>query len=124
MDTEKQRQRRRGDARLTESRNVRSEQLNTRGCYRVANQQSLACLSGSERRRPGWFVDMKYQTCFIMLCKSSKIRTINYVEVKRYFLLSITYILFLDRTCSNLFEAVGEQGAIIELLRSISGEIQ
>jgi len=26
-------------------------------------QQRLACLSGSERRRPGWFLDMKYQTC-------------------------------------------------------------
>ena len=55
MDTEKQRQRRRDDA---ENGNARSEQLNTRGAYRVANQQSLACLSGSERRRPGWFLDM------------------------------------------------------------------
>jgi len=60
MDTQKQRQRRRNDARLTESGNARSEQLNTRGAYRVANQQSLAFLSGSERRRPGWFLDMKY----------------------------------------------------------------
>jgi len=49
MDTEKQRQRRHDDARLTESGNARSEQLNTRGAYRVTNQQSLACLSGSER---------------------------------------------------------------------------
>jgi len=49
MDTEKQRQRRRDDARLTEGGNARSEQLNTRSPYRVANrQQSLACLSGSE----------------------------------------------------------------------------
>ena len=63
MDTEKQRQRRRNDARLTESGNAKSEQLNTRSAYRVANQQSLACLSGSERQRPGWFLDMKYQTC-------------------------------------------------------------
>ena len=53
MDTEKQRQRRRDDARLTESGNARSEQLNTRGAYRVTNQQSLACLSGSGHRRPG-----------------------------------------------------------------------
>jgi len=52
MDTKKQRQRRRDDARLTESGNTRSEQLNTRGTYRVANQQSLACLSGAERQRP------------------------------------------------------------------------
>ena len=58
MDTEKQRQRRRDNARLTESGKARSKQLNTRGAYRVANQQSLACLSGSERRRPGWFLDM------------------------------------------------------------------
>jgi len=58
MDTEKQRQRRRDDARLTESGNARSEQLSTRGAYSVANEQSLACLSGSERRRPGWFFDM------------------------------------------------------------------
>jgi len=64
MDTEKQRQCRRDDVRLTESGNARSEQLNTRGAYIVANQQSLACLSESERRRPGWFLDMKYQTCF------------------------------------------------------------
>jgi len=64
MGIEKQRQRRRDGARLTESGNARSEQLNTRGAHRVANQQSLACLSGSERRRPGWFLDMKYQTCF------------------------------------------------------------
>ena len=49
MDTEKQRQRRRDDAKLTENRNARSEQLSasTRGAYRVANQQSMACLSGS-----------------------------------------------------------------------------
>ena len=67
MDTEKQRQCRRDDARLTESGHARSEQLNTRGAYRVANQQSLACLSGSERRRPGWFLDMKYQTCSMSL---------------------------------------------------------
>jgi len=64
MDIEKQRQRRHDDARLTKSENARSKQLNTRGAYRVANQQSLACLSGSECRRPGWFLDIKYQTCF------------------------------------------------------------
>ena len=64
MDTEKQGQHRRDDARLTESGNARSDQLNTHGAYKVANQQSLACLSGSERQRPGWFLDMKYQTCF------------------------------------------------------------
>ena len=65
MGTEKQKQRRHDGARLTESANARSEQLNTPGAHRVTNQQSLACLSGSERRRPGWFLDMKYQTCFV-----------------------------------------------------------
>jgi len=75
MDTEKQRQRRRDDARLTESGNARSEQLNTRGAYsnRVANRRSLACLSGSERWRPGWFLDMKYQTCLSFSCCFSRI---------------------------------------------------
>ena len=66
MDTEKQRHCRCDDASLTESGNARSEQLNTRGAYRVANQQSLACLSGSERRRP-FFLNMKYQTCSMSL---------------------------------------------------------
>jgi len=37
MDTEKQRQRRRDDARLTESGSPRREQLNTHGAYRVTN---------------------------------------------------------------------------------------
>ena len=55
MDIEKQRQRRRDGARLTESGNARSEQLGE-------------VLSGSECRRPGWFLDMKYQTCF-KICK-------------------------------------------------------
>jgi len=36
---------------------------------RVANEQSLACLSGSERPRPRWFLDMKYQTCFLVVLK-------------------------------------------------------
>jgi len=66
MDTEKQRQCRRDDVGLIESGNARSEQLNTRGAYRVANQPSLACLSGSECRRPSWFLDMKYQTYFFL----------------------------------------------------------
>jgi len=43
MDTEKQRQRRRNDARLTESRNARSEQLLVvPSTYRVTNQQRMA----------------------------------------------------------------------------------
>ena len=51
MDTEKQRQRRRDGTRLSESRNTRSKLLGE-------------LLSGPECRRPVWFLDMKYQTCF------------------------------------------------------------
>jgi len=67
MDAEKHRQRRRDDTRLTESGNARSEQLATCDAYRVANQQRWLpgeLLSGSQRRRPGWLLDMKYQTCY------------------------------------------------------------
>ena len=65
MDTEKQRQRRRDDARLTESGNARSEQLLVVPTESLTNREWLPgeLLSGSERRRPGWFLDMKYQTC-------------------------------------------------------------
>ena len=52
-------------ARLTESGNARSEQLNTRGAYRVTNQQSLACLSGSECWRLGWFLDMNIRLVLV-----------------------------------------------------------
>ena len=44
--------------RLTKSGNARRKQLHTHGAYRVAKQQNLACLSGSERQRPEWFLDM------------------------------------------------------------------
>ena len=69
MDTEKQRQRRRDGARLTESGNARSEQLLVVPAESRTNRQRLLgeLLSGSERRRPGWFLDMKYQTC-LLLC--------------------------------------------------------
>ena len=35
----------------------------------LTNRQQLLgeLLSGSERRRPGWFLDMKYQTCLMLL---------------------------------------------------------
>ena len=36
----------------------------------------LACLSGSERRRPGWFLDMKYQTC----CRRAKVPLHSYAS--------------------------------------------
>ena len=65
MDTEKQRQRRRDDARLTESGNARTEQLLVVPTESLTNREWLPgeLLNGSECRRPGWFLDMKYQTC-------------------------------------------------------------
>ena len=47
----------------------RAETLASRCTYRVAiHRERLPgeLLSGSERPRPGWFLDMKYQTCFIL----------------------------------------------------------
>ena len=65
MDTEKQRQRRCDDARLTERGNARSEQLLVVPMESLSNREWLPgeLLSGSERPRPSWFLDMKYQTC-------------------------------------------------------------
>jgi len=62
MDTEKQRQRRRNDVRLTESRNARSEQLLVVPTESLTNRE-WELLNGLERRRPGCFLDMQYQTC-------------------------------------------------------------
>ena len=55
MDIEKQRQHRRDNVRLTENGNARNEQLLV-----VPTEFGL---SGSERRRPSCFLDMKYRTC-------------------------------------------------------------
>ena len=68
MDTEKQRQLRHDDMRLTESRNDSSKQLLMMPTESLTNREWLPgeFLSGSERRKPGWFLDMKYQTCFGM----------------------------------------------------------
>ena len=103
MNTKKQRQRRRDDARLTESGNTRSEQLNTRGVYRVANQQSLACLSGSERWRPGWILEMKYQTCFPISSMFSCL-----VEIRTSWIAEDTAFLFwfLNKTFIYLSEVM------------------
>ena len=61
MDTEKQRQHRRE---VNESRNARSEQLLVMPTGSLSNREWLPgeLLSGSECQRPGWFLDMKYQT--------------------------------------------------------------
>ena len=65
MDTEKQRQCRCNNARLTESGNARSEQLLVAPTESLTNREWLPgeLLSGSEHQRPGCFFDMKYQTC-------------------------------------------------------------
>jgi len=65
MDTEKQRQHRRDNARLTESGNARSEQLLMKPTELLTNRELLPgeLLSGSEQQRSGWFLDMKHQTC-------------------------------------------------------------
>ena len=67
MDTEKQRQCRYGDARLTKSRNARSEQLLMMPTESLTNREWLPgeLLSGLERQSPGWFLDMKYLSCII-----------------------------------------------------------
>jgi len=67
MDTEKWRQLRHDGARLTESGNFRSEQLLVVPTESLTNKQWLLgeLLSGSERQRPGWFLDRKYQTCLV-----------------------------------------------------------
>ena len=66
MDTEKQRQRRRDEARLTKSGNARTEQLLVVPTELLTNREWLPgeLFNGSERQRPSWFLDMKYQTCF------------------------------------------------------------
>ena len=65
MDSEKQRQCRHDGTRLTESGNARSEQPLVMPTESLTNGEWLSgeLLSGSERQRPGWFLDMKYPTC-------------------------------------------------------------
>jgi len=62
MDTEKQRQRRHDDSRLTESGEARSEQLLMMPTESLSTNGKWLpgeLLSGLERRTPGWFLDMK-----------------------------------------------------------------
>ena len=61
MDTEKQRQRRLDDVRLTESGDAGSEQLlvmPTESLLTTGEWLPGEFLSGSERRTSGWFLDM------------------------------------------------------------------
>ena len=73
MDTEKQRQLRRDGARLTESENTRSEQLLVVPTELLTNRKWLPgeLLNGLECRRPGWFLDMKYQTSTLIQVSGS-----------------------------------------------------
>ena len=61
MDTEKQRQRRHDEVRLTESRNAKSEQLLVVPTESLTNREWLPgeLLSESEGRRPSWY--FKYE---------------------------------------------------------------
>ena len=65
MDTEKQGQYRCDNVRLTDSGNARREQLLMMPTELLINREWLSgeLLSGSECRRPGWFLEMNYQTC-------------------------------------------------------------
>jgi len=65
MDTEKQRQRSRDDANLTETGNASSGQLLVMPTESLTNREWLPgeLLSGLECRSLSWFLDMKYQTC-------------------------------------------------------------
>ena len=75
MDTEKQRQRRRNNMRLTESGNARSEQLLVVPTESLTNREWLPreLLSGLEHQRPGWFLDMKYPTCYWLWSPGSEV---------------------------------------------------
>jgi len=70
MDTEKQRQGRRDDSRLSESRDARSEQLlvmPTESLLTNGEWLPGELFSGSERRTPGWFLDMNIRLVFVVL---------------------------------------------------------
>jgi len=76
-DTEKQRQHRHNNARLAKSGNARSKQLLVMPTESLANREWLPgeFLSGSEHLRPGWFFDIKYQTCFFLTADSITVKS-------------------------------------------------
>jgi len=80
MNTEKQRQRKHDDVRLTERANARSEQILVVPTESLPNRECLPgeLLSGSERQRPGWFLDMIYQTFYQMIQHQHQHSFINY----------------------------------------------
>ena len=73
MDTEKQRPFRRDDVRLAKSRNARSEQLLMMPTELLTNREWLPgeLLSGSEHRRPGWFLDIISDLLSVVATKKS-----------------------------------------------------
>jgi len=73
MDTEKQRKRRCDGARLTKSGNTRREQLLVVPTESLTNRKWLPgeLWNGLECRRPGWFLDMKYQTSTLIKVSGS-----------------------------------------------------
>ena len=116
MDTKKQRQHRHDGTRLTESGNARSEQLLVVPTESLTNRQQLLgeLLSGSERRRPGWFLEMKYQTCF--LCGGMGYSEVVSVYVCEGYVMSVCVSVnvkgerqyLLDQECSNLTQTLLE----------------
>ena len=70
MDTEKQRQCRCDDERLTESRDDRSKQLlvmPTESLLTNGEWLPGELLGGSERRTPGWFLDMNIRLVLVRI---------------------------------------------------------
>ena len=66
MDTEKQRQCRRDDVRLTKNRNARREQLLVMPTKSLTNREWLPreLLSGPEHIRPDWFSNRNIRLVF------------------------------------------------------------
>ena len=79
MDTEKQRKRR-YDARLAESGNTRSEQLLMVPTELLTNREWLPgeLLSGSERWRPAWFLDILFSLNLELWNQHTHVQLINY----------------------------------------------
>ena len=109
MDTEKQRQHRCDGVRLTESGNARTEQLLVVPTELLTNREWLPgeLLNGSERQRPGWFSDMKYQTCYTcnvqeIFLHSSKWQLHSYSDLVDTWADSVCIHQLILKMCSRL----------------------
>ena len=71
------------DTRLTESGNAGSKQLLVMPTESLTNREWLPAelLSGSERRRPSWFLDVKYQIILILV-KKDLVHDFTYVYIQ------------------------------------------